>query len=139
MEHRNSTPAIHLKMEDRDYDNSLQSMDSLTSISPQTRSRHPTWSHYQHQVDSYLYFFHLTRSQKNYLFNQEHKRKLSQFRVRAASVSKSTQTNDDQESKFEPKTDGVVGENSANVQDAKDDYDGLHLNLYNTAEETTCF
>ena len=74
MEHRNSTPAIHLKM-DADKDRSISqtdSLDSLTSLS--LRTRHPTWSHSQ---------------------LQEHRRKLSQFRARAESVSKSTQTETD--------------------------------------------
>ena len=69
MDHRNSTPAIHLKMEDHSLGDSQDSLESQTSLNK--RSRHPTWSHSQHQ---------------------EHKRKLSQFRLRTASVSKSTQT-----------------------------------------------
>ena len=40
MEHRNSTPAIHLnKME--------ETSDSLISLTPRTRTRHGTWSHCQ--------------------------------------------------------------------------------------------
>ena len=42
LEHRNSTPAIHLKME-----SSTIVSESLTSLSP--RTRHGTWSHCQHQ------------------------------------------------------------------------------------------
>ena len=39
VEHRNSTPAIHLKTE--------ATSDSLTSLTPRTRTRHGTWSHCQ--------------------------------------------------------------------------------------------
>ena len=42
VEHRNSTPAIHLKLE-----TSAVTSDSLTSLSP--RTRHGTWSHSQQQ------------------------------------------------------------------------------------------
>ena len=59
VEHRNSTPAIHLKME--------VTSDSLTSLTPRTRTRHGTWSHCQQQ----------------------------ESRTRATSVSRSTQTNSD--------------------------------------------
>ena len=59
VEHRNSTPAIHLKME--------ITSDSLTSLTPRTRTRHGTWSHCQQQ----------------------------ESRARATSVSRSTQTNSD--------------------------------------------
>ena len=60
VEHRNSTPAIHLKTE--------LTSDSLTSLTPRTRTRHGTWSHCQQQQES---------------------------RGRATSVSRSTQTNSD--------------------------------------------
>ena len=47
MEHRNSTPAIHLKMSEAELSKS-SCHASLDSLSP--RARHPTWSHSQHQV-----------------------------------------------------------------------------------------
>ena len=91
MDHRNSTPAIHLKMEDHSLGDSQDSLESQTSLNK--RSRHPTWSHSQHQ---------------------EHKRKLSQFRLRTASVSKSTQTDSGNrfvEDSVDDNTDKIKEEN----------------------------
>ena len=95
-DHRNSTPAIHLKMEDQSLEDSRPSLDSQTSLT--RRSRHPTWSHSQHQ---------------------EHKRKLSQFRLRTASVSRSTQTDSDNgfaEDVLENQTNRINEENVDTAQ-----------------------
>ena len=48
VEHRNSTPAIHLKTE--------ATSDSLTSLTPRTRTRHGTWSHCQQAREKYPAF-----------------------------------------------------------------------------------
>lgn len=58
MEHRNSTPAIHLKMTEASgpgltTNSSQDSLDSLNSLNP--RARHPTWSHSQHQVHGHFH------------------------------------------------------------------------------------
>ena len=74
IEHRNSTPAILLKMDlpsEKENSTSRTSLDSLTSLTP--KIRHPTWSHSQHKEHRCLL-------------------KSEQFRARSTSVSKSTQT-----------------------------------------------
>ena len=74
IEHRNSTPAILLKMDlpsGLENCTSRTSLDSLTSLTP--KIRHPTWSHSQHKDHRCLL-------------------KSEQFRTRSRSVSRSTQT-----------------------------------------------
>ena len=119
--------------------------DSVDSLGP--RARHPTWSHSQHQAGHR----HTVSNQEHYHI-QEHRRKMSQFRLRATSVSKATQTGaqeeDDQEDQYvddvEVVADGEV--EAAVVEDRENmvitssctDYDEEH-GLVSLNEETTCF
>lgn len=120
--------------------------DSVDSLGP--RARHPTWSHSQHQAGHR----HTVSNQEHYHI-QEHRRKMSQFRLRATSVSKATQTGaqeeeDDQEEQYvddvEVVADGEV--EAAVVEDRENmvitssctDYDEEH-GLVSLNEETTCF
>ena len=120
--------------------------DSVDSLGP--RARHPTWSHSQHQAGHR----HTVSNQEHYHI-QEHRRKMSQFRLRATSVSKATQTGaqeeeDDQEDQYvddvEVVEDGEV--EAAVVEDRENmvitssctDYDEEH-GLVSLNEETTCF
>ena len=125
--------------------------DSVDSLGP--RARHPTWSHSQHQAGHR----HTVSNQEHYHI-QEHRRKMSQFRLRATSVSKATQTGaqedqDDQEDQYvddvEVVADGEV--EAVVVEDREDlsnenmvitssctDYDEEH-GLVSLNEETTCF
>ena len=63
--------------------------DSVDSLGP--RARHPTWSHSQHQAGHRLTASNQEQWISTFLC-QEHRRKMSQFRLRATSVSKATQT-----------------------------------------------
>ena len=126
--------------------------DSVDSLGP--RARHPTWSHSQHQAGHR----HTVSNQEHYHI-QEHRRKMSQFRLRATSVSKATQTGaqeeDDQEDQYvddvEVVADGEVEAAVAVVEGGEDlsnenmviassctDYDEEH-GLVSLNEETTCF
>ena len=119
--------------------------DSVDSLGP--RARHPTWSHSQHQAGHR----HTVSNQEHYHI-QEHRRKMSQFRLRATSVSKATQTGaqeeDDQEEQYVDDVE-VVGDGeveAAVVEDRENmvitssctDYDEEH-GLVSLNEETTCF
>ena len=119
--------------------------DSVDSLGP--RARHPTWSHSQHQAGHR----HTVSNQEHYHI-QEHRRKMSQFRLRATSVSKATQTGaqeeDDQEDQYVDDVEVVAdGEGEAVVVEDREnmvitssctDYDEEH-GLVSLNEETTCF
>ena len=123
--------------------------DSVDSLGP--RARHPTWSHSQHQAGHRLTASNQEQWISTFLLYQEHRRKMSQFRLRATSVSKATQTGgqeDDQEDQYvddvEVVADGEV--EAAVVEDRENmvitssctDYDEEH-GLVSLNEETTCF
>ena len=123
--------------------------DSVDSLGP--RARHPTWSHSQHQAGHRHTASNQEQWISTFLLYQEHRRKMSQFRLRATSVSKATQTGaqeDDQEDQYvddvEVVADGEV--EAAVVEDRENmvitssctDYDEEH-GLVSLNEETTCF
>ena len=116
--------------------------DSVDSLGP--RARHPTWSHSQHQAGHR----HTVSNQEHYHI-QEHRRKMSQFRLRATSVSKATQTGaqeeeeqyvDDVEVVADGEVEAAVVEDRENMVIASSctDYDEEH-GLVSLNEETTCF
>ena len=122
--------------------------DSVDSLGP--RARHPTWSHSQHQAGHRLTASNQEQWISTFLC-QEHRRKMSQFRLRATSVSKATQTGAQEEEEEDQYVDDVEvvadGEVEAAVVEDREnmvitssctDYDEEH-GLVSLNEETTCF